>query len=111
MMIVLPWPPASLSGHNNGNWRGKSNTVADHCRWAAMAVPRDAKHHIDPVGDIEIHFAFYPPDNRSDRMNFANRIKPYADGIAQALDVNDKRFLPGYSFHDTVKGGKVLVSI
>lgn len=111
LSIELPWPPASLSGHNEGHWRGKSAIVAKHRAWAAKAVPRAARDLLDPIGDIEIHFAFYPPDNRSDRMNFANRIKPYADGIAQALDVNDKRFLPSYSFHDPVKVGKVVVSL
>lgn len=109
-MIELPFPPASLSGHNNGHWRSKSAIVAKHRTWAkhaAMAAGIGA-----PVaGDIRILVTFYPPDRRGDRINFPNRMKPYFDGIADALKVNDSRFLPSYQFGEPEKPGKVVVSI
>ena len=70
-----------------------------------------AKIKVPDDGDIPIRIDFFPPDNRSDRLNFANRIKPYCDGIADALQVYDKRFLPSYHYHDPIKGGKVIVRI
>jgi len=109
-MIELPWPPSTLSGHNNGHWRSKSTTVADHRAWAAKATVK-AKVKAPPVGDIPIRIDFFPPDDRSDRVNFPNRMKPYFDGIADALSVNDKRFLPSYHFHMPIRGGKVLVTL
>lgn len=109
-MIELPFPPASLSGHNEGHWRAKSKIVAEHREWARRATLA-ARPSIPEMGDIWISFTFYPPDFRSDRLNFANRIKPYADGIADALKINDKRFLPSYHFGQPVKGGKVVVVI
>ena len=108
--IVLPWPPSSLSGHAKGNWHAKAALTKKHREWARLAtlatdvrVPRD--------GDINIIVAFYPPDRRSDRTNFANRAKPYFDGIADALGVNDRRFVPSYQFGEPVHGGKVVVEI
>lgn len=111
MIIELPWPPASLSGHNNGTWRSKSGLVAKHRAWAKLATEAVKIKAIDGEGDILVAMHFYPPDNRSDRCNFANRVKPYFDGIADALKVNDKHFLPSYHFHDVVKSGKVVVEI
>lgn len=109
-LIELPWPPASLSGHNTGHWRSKSGVVAKHREWAkhatlaaGIAVPWD--------GDIGIAITFYPPDRRGDRANYPNRLKPYLDGIADGLKVNDRRFLPSYQFAEPVKGGRVVVRI
>ena len=109
--IELPFPPATLSGHNTGHWRAKSGIVAKHRTWAAMAtiaaditVPNDKS-------DIRVVVAFYPPDKRGDRVNFPNRMKPYFDGIADALKVNDSRFLPSYHFAEPVKDARVVISI
>ena len=108
--IVLPFPPASLSGHNTGHWRVKSPVVAKHREWARLAT-KAAAPKVAANGDIRISFAFYPPDRRGDRINFPNRIKPYADGIADALGVNDRRFLPSYLFGEPVNGGSCVVTI
>ncbi len=110
-VIELPWPPASLSGHNTGSHWAKAPIVAKHRLWAFQATK--AGHIPAPAtGDIPVSVTFYPPDNRSDRMNFWNRMKPYFDGIAEAMGVNDKRFVPaGYYIGENVKGGKVIVKL
>ena len=38
MKIELPFPPSELSGHNNGQWRGKSGTVRKYREGAKAAV-------------------------------------------------------------------------
>ena len=106
-MIQLPWPPSTLSGHNNGSWYGKTTTVKEYREWAERAA-LEARIVAPEVGDIPIRIDFYPPDNRSDRVNFPIRIKPYFDGIADALSINDKRFLPSYNFYEAMKPGKVV---
>lgn len=112
MNIELPWPPASLSGHAKGHWRSKSSPTAKHREWARLATKAAGVIGIPISGDIRILVTFYPPDNRSDRVNFPNRIKPYWDGIADALGVNDRRFLPSYQFAEPEKGsGRVVFSI
>jgi crossover junction endodeoxyribonuclease RusA len=108
--IILPWPPASLSGHNKGHWHGKSTVTAKHRGWAKLATQAAAIPTPAP-GDIRIHVRFVPPDRRGDRTNFANRIKPYFDGIAEALGVNDSRFLPTYEFCEPAKPGSVIVRV
>jgi hypothetical protein len=110
VLVELPFPPASLSGHNNGHWHSKSSIVAKHRKWAAMAtIAADAT--VPETGDIPISLTFYPPDNRGDRCNFPNRAKPIFDGIADALKINDKRFLPSYHFGLPEKVGRVVVRI
>lgn len=109
--IELPWPPSSLSGHNTGHWSKKSGDVAKHRGWAFTAT-KAARLVVPVAGDILISVEFYPPDNRGDRINYWNRTKPYFDGIADAMGVNDKRFMPaGYHIGEIVKGGRVVVTI
>lgn len=109
--IILPWPPASLSGHAKGHWRSKAAVTAKHREWARRATLAEGSLGIPMDGDIRVIVTFYPPNRRGDRVNFANRMKPYFDGIADALKVNDSRFLPTYHFREPVKGGQVVVSI
>lgn len=108
-MIVLPFPPSSLSGHAKGHWRAKSGPTAQHREWARLATLA-ALPVIPEAGDIRINVRFVPPDRRGDRTNFANRCKPIFDGIADALRVNDSRFLPSYAFDEPEKPGRVEVT-
>jgi len=62
-------------------------------------------------GDIRIHFCFIPANRRGDRTNFPNRLKPYIDGIADALRINDSRFLPSYEFRAPEAPGKLIVEV
>lgn len=110
MSIELPFPPSSLSGHNTGHWRSKSGVVAKHRDWARKAALA-ARPQIPARGDIRVITTFFPPDRRGDRINFPNRMKPYFDGIADALKVNDSRFVPTYHFAEPVKGGRVVIVI
>lgn len=109
-MIVLPFPSSKLSGHAKGNWRMKAAETRKHRDWA-FAAAKAAKAVVPGIGDIPIHVRFVPPDKRSDRVNFPNRMKPYFDGIADALGVNDVRFLPSFEFCEPEKPGRVEVRI
>lgn len=109
-IITLPFPPASLSGHNTGHWKAKSAIVRKHREWAYLAT-LEAAIPVPDEGDIPIRITFVPPDNRSDRTNLPNRLKASIDGIADALGVNDRRFLPSYHFAPPEKPGKVVVEI
>jgi hypothetical protein len=109
-MIVLPFPPSSLSGHAKGHWREKAAETKKHRAWAYHATLA-AKASAPASGDIAIRIKFTPPDRRGDRTNFANRMKPYLDGIAEALGINDARFLPSYEFAEPQKPGNVVVTI
>lgn len=109
-MIELPFPPSILSGHNNGAWYDK-NTEVKAWRMMAKAKTIEAGLKVLTSGDIRIHVRFVPPDRKSDRVNMPNRMKPIFDGIADALKVNDSRFLPSYEFAEPEKPGRVEVSL
>jgi crossover junction endodeoxyribonuclease RusA len=109
-LIELPFPPATLSGHNTGHWRAKSAIVKQHRYWARLATLA-ACVPVPDDGDIRLSVTFYPPDKRGDRVNFVNRCKPYFDGIADALKVNDRRFLPSFHYAEPVKNARVVFVI
>lgn len=84
--------------------------TAKHRAWAHAAT-LEAKAKAPAEGDIRIAIHFYPPDRRGDRVNFPNRMKPFFDGIADALKVNDSRFLPFFYYHEPEAPGRVEVEI
>lgn len=114
--IELPFPPASLSGHNKGHWHAKSGVVSKH-RDRACEATKAAGAVVPEKGDISVTAVFYPPDRRGDRLNFPVRMKALWDGIADGLSancgfrVNDSRFVPAYFFGPPEKPGKVVVVI
>jgi len=110
--VRLPFPPAILSGHANGNGRWKK--IAETKRFRTLALDAASKAFVEPFpasGDIRLHLHFVPPDRRGDRLNYVNRCKGLVDGIADGLGVNDKRFLPSISYGDPQKPGCVIVTI
>jgi hypothetical protein len=109
--IELPFPPATLSGHHNAHWRVLQPVKKKHRAWAALATIAADITAPEGDGDIRVSVTFYPPDRRGDRTNYPNRMKPYFDGIADALKVNDRRFLPTFHFAEPVKNPRVVVSI
>lgn len=109
--IELPFPPATLSGHAKGNSHWGKSSVTKEWRERAMIATNDANICVPLDGDIRIAVHFYPPNHRGDRINFPIRMKPIFDGIADALGVNDSRFLPSYHFHAPEKPGAVIVEV
>jgi crossover junction endodeoxyribonuclease RusA len=108
ILIELPFPPASLSGHHNAHWR-KLQPVKKLWRTYAEAATIAAGATVPATGDIRVSVTFYPPDRRGDRTNYPNRMKPYFDGIADALKVNDRRFIPTFHFAEPTKEARVVV--
>ena len=110
MNVTLPWPPNELSGHHNVHWRVLQPIKKKHREWAFKAALALGKPVL-PDGDIRVSATFYPPDKRTDRVNMPARLKPYWDGIADALEVNDRRFLPAYHFAEPVADPRVVIAI
>jgi crossover junction endodeoxyribonuclease RusA len=113
LVVELPFPPSILSGHaTHGKGWDKTAATKKWRRMAARAVTDAGGMVIDWDGDITIHYHFIMPDRRSDRTNAYRRCKALEDGIADALAVNDKRFLPSISFEpEPCKPGMVIVTI
>nr|WP_243846988.1 hypothetical protein [Sphingomonas japonica] len=64
-------------------------------------------------GIIPVQATFNPPDRRTrDYDNCSSTLKPFFDGIADALGVNDSSFRPQpIIVGDVVKGGRLTVTI
>ncbi len=96
-----------------GKWK-KIKEVKERRALALKAAAEEMDvvgYRAPEAGDIRIRISFTPPNNLGDRVNFAGRMKAYVDGIAEALGVNDKRFLPSYHFFPAEKPGKVVVEV
>jgi hypothetical protein len=109
-VFELPFPDARLAGHAKGHWRALAGVVRKHREWARYAA-LGASIPVPDDGDIQVTVTFIPPNRRGDRINFSNRMKPYFDGIADALGVNDSRFLPAYRYAEPAMPGKVIVEV
>lgn len=112
MRVALPWPPSSLSGHANGNGRWAKISATKRLRAEAALLTRAAgRPRLPEAGDVPVTIRFEPPSRRGDRCNFPARVKPLLDGVADALGINDARFLPRFEFADPVRGGRVTIEI
>jgi crossover junction endodeoxyribonuclease RusA len=107
--VVLPWPPKELSPNSTLHWSKKAKKKKEY-RTACWALSLEAGLKA-PEGDgkIELEITFCPPDKRHrDADNMVAAIKSGLDGIADALKVNDKRFLPKFIFTESVMGMVIL---
>lgn len=119
MKIVLPWPDKRLNPNARMHWRTLSE-VKSKARWDAGFLTLEAMNgqartfRQSFAGEtlIPITVTFYPPDNRlRDDDNMVGSFKAMRDGIADALDVNDRRLRPTYNFADAEKPGRIEVEL
>jgi hypothetical protein len=112
--IELPFPSSALAGHSDKHFWRMRPIIAKHredALKATLAVRNSLNISLVDDSDIRVIVTFYPPNRRGDRVNYPNRMKPYFDGIADALCVNDRRFLPSYHFAEPVKNPRVTITV
>lgn len=112
--LILPWPHKDLSPNARVHWRQKAQTTKNvrmSARLMAMGAGWSALEL--PEGRLHLHVTFHPPTRRlPDDDNMLARFKPYRDGIADALGIDDKRFISHPLVSTEVrKGGQVVVRI
>lgn len=122
MRIVLPWPSAKLSPNakRRTHWR-VYQPVAKQARWDAHILTLDAMQqqglqvsldHYAYLPHIPVTVTFYPPDRRHrDDDGMIGALKHARDGIADALQVDDRRFRTSYVVAEPCKPGRVEVVI
>lgn len=117
--ILLPWPSGDLSPNARVHYMARARSVKKHREWAMLATRAAgvAIGHDGPGGlmlpdYITILITAYPPSRRrTDADGVISRCKAYFDGIADALEVDDSRFIPRFQWGEPVKGGKIVFSI
>lgn len=113
--LVLPWPDRDLHPNARIHWRTRATTTkrarADAYLYAVAAHWNGADLPAD--GPIHVWIDGYPRDKRRrDADGLLSSMKAALDGIAEALGVDDRRFVPHPRIHDkVVKGGEVRVRL
>lgn len=110
--IRLPWPPPVLSPNNRGHWAVKAR-AGKRAHVAAFFATKAAFVAVPEAGDIVLSITAHPPHNRKyDRDNLLARLKKSLDGIADALRVDDVRFVPlPVKIGERKPGGEVVIRI
>lgn len=106
-MIELPWPPRELNPNARVHWSKRSK--------AAKAYRRDcrvltrASGVVAPEGRVLLVLEFVPPDlRRRDDDNLIAAFKAGRDGIADALGIDDTRFVTQFSLSEWVTAGGLV---
>lgn len=109
-MIELPWPPKELSPNARVHWSKKSKAAKVY-RTACKVITR-LSGVVAPEGEVHLSITFCPPDRRKrDDDNCLAAFKAGRDGVADALGIDDNRFVTTLRMGEPVKGGAVLVRI
>ena len=112
--LVLPWPSKDLSPNARVHWSKKSKASASARTLAAVVTINGGWRELKlPDGRLHLWITFHPPTKRlPDDDNMLARFKPSRDGIADALHIDDKRFVSHpYVSDKPVKGGEVRIRI
>lgn len=112
--LILPWPHKDLSPNARKHWRARQRESKKGRALAYLvAIEAGLKLAQIPAGRLHLHITFHPPTRRlPDDDNMLARFKPYRDGIADALGIDDKRFISHPLVSTEVrKGGQVVVRI
>lgn len=101
MIIILPFPDARLNpNRSNGNHWASTAKLRKAARIEAFWLTNNAiaKYGIEltkAVENVKLKITFVQPDRRQrDRDNLLSACKPFLDGIADGLGINDAQFEP-----------------
>lgn len=109
-VIRLAWPHRDSHPNSRVHWskRAKANKAM---RSAAYYLAKASGIYVPGEGEIPLLITFYPPDRRRrDLDGCLSAMKSQLDGIADALKVNDSRFVPTIRMSDKT-GGYVEVEV
>lgn len=111
--VILPWPDKELSPNSRGHWR-KRHDAAKAAKQTAWAATLAAKLSVPAGARLHLWLDFYPPDRRRrDDDNLVAACKPYRDGLALALGIDDCHFALHLCLHhdDVRPGGEVRMRV
>ena len=117
MIVSVPWPSKLLSPNSRAHWAPKAREkrkARSDAAWLTIAAPgfRDAQEAMQDELPIPVSITFHPPDARKrDLDNALASSKAMLDGIAEALGVDDSRFVLTIKMGDARKPGSVEVEL
>lgn len=113
--LILPWPSRDLHPNARVHW-GRRSKAAKAARSAATlyALATGWRPGLFPGdGPIHVWIDGYGTDRRRrDADGLLSSLKPALDGIADALGIDDRRFVPhSWVKPEVVKGGEVRIRL
>jgi len=110
MMIELPWPDRLLHPNSRPHWAQLAKAKKAAREQAFWLVKQTGLVHEFPDGTLHLWIEFYPPDRRKrDDDGLLSSMKAARDGIADALGIDDSRFVSHPRIHhDCVRKGGVV---
>ena len=112
--LELPIPPRTLQPNGRAHWRVKHKQSSLAKNTAYWTTREQAPRNPFADGTLCIRYTYYPPPRGKylDDDNLIGAMKYYRDGIANALDINDKQFITYPVERGTRDGrGRVVVEI
>ncbi len=112
--LVLPWPSRDLHPNARVHWARKAKAVKAARQQADILALAAGWQHVSwPDGPLHVWIDGYPADRRRrDADGLLSSMKAALDGIADAIGVDDRVFIPHPFVSDTVvKGGEVRITI
>ncbi len=112
--LVLPWPSRDLHPNARVHWARKAKAVKAARQQADILALAAGWQHVSwPDGPLHVWIDGYPADRRRrDADGLLSSMKAALDGIADAIGVDDRRFVPHPWVKDEVRrGGEVRIRI
>lgn len=115
IVVNLPWPPSQLNPNKRLHWSRKSRAARlyrNMCFVLAKSAIESSDYHYAGVGKMVLSIEFCPPDKRRrDDDNMLASFKSGRDGVADALGVDDNKFVTSFEVCSPVPDGAVIVTI
>lgn len=110
--IFLPWPDKRLSPNSRHHWAQVARAKKAAKRTAHYTVLEAGIGKIETTA-VNVKLSFYPPSKRHyDADNLIASHKAALDGIAEAIGVDDSKFIISATPHGPVEqNGMVKVSL
>lgn len=106
--FTIPWPPKELNPNSRSHWAAKAKAVKKY-RGDCYLL---AKNAVGAYTGLTVTLNFRPPNRqRRDLDNALASLKSGLDGIADALNVNDREFKLTLSVGEPIKHGCVEVTL
>ena len=117
-LITLPWPSSKLSPNVRLHWAALAAAKKAYRRECCFATLEQraygAGELIRNTDALRLEVTFYRPQNRNfDRDNLLARMKSGIDGLCDAFEIDDKRFVSVTVrvADEIVQDGKVVLKI
>lgn len=96
LSVYLPWPPSKLSPNARVHWAELANVKAQYRQacWALCKQAGFVPGQFHPAQELRLSLEFVPPTRaKRDLDNCLSSMKAGIDGLSDALQVDDSRFV------------------